>query len=237
MKQSENLTIWNQVCTTDPDATKRVNQRGGFTAIDAYSQIMKATEVFGPVGKGWGWKILSLSDHGNTLVMRVWFWYGTEETGFEVVGQKSIKSGQKEDEDCAKKALTDAITKALSYLGFNADVFLGKFDDSKYVEGLKEQKKTHIKQELRDLMSKIAGRAENGNAETPEDVESLMVMYSGTIDGAKTRADLRDWLHGTEDSLGLYRLADKRKAELAQKPNHPGLTDSTQSHSQEREPA
>lgn len=37
------------------------------------------------------------------------------------------------DEDAFKKALTDALTKALSHLGFSADVFLGQFDDPDYV--------------------------------------------------------------------------------------------------------
>ena len=45
----------------------------------------------------------------------------------------------KPDSDCFKKATTDGLTKALSYLGFNADIFLGKFEDSKYVEQLKEE--------------------------------------------------------------------------------------------------
>lgn len=36
------------------------------------------------------------------------------------------------DHDAPKKALTDAITKGLSYLGFCADVFLGEFDGNKY---------------------------------------------------------------------------------------------------------
>ena len=38
------------------------------------------------------------------------------------------------DADFAKKIETDALTKALSKLGFNADVFMGRFDDHKYVE-------------------------------------------------------------------------------------------------------
>ena len=41
-----NMALWNSVCETDPQFTKSVNQRGGFTAIGAQSQIMKATEVW-----------------------------------------------------------------------------------------------------------------------------------------------------------------------------------------------
>ena len=38
----------------------------------------------------------------------------------------------KTNDDAPKMALTDGLTKAISHLGFNADVFLGKFDDNKY---------------------------------------------------------------------------------------------------------
>jgi hypothetical protein len=40
----------------------------------------------------------------------------------------------KPDADFAKKVETDALTKGLSKLGFNADVFMGLYDDHKYVQ-------------------------------------------------------------------------------------------------------
>jgi hypothetical protein len=43
------------------------------------------------------------------------------------------------DTDAFKKASTDGLTKLLSHLGFNADVFLGMFDDNKYIAGLKKE--------------------------------------------------------------------------------------------------
>ena len=36
--------------------------------------------------------------------------------------------------DVHKKLKTDALTKGLSELGFNSDIFEGKFDDNKYVQ-------------------------------------------------------------------------------------------------------
>ena len=38
------------------------------------------------------------------------------------------------DDESFKKSTTDGITKCLSYLGIGADVHMGQFDDSKYVE-------------------------------------------------------------------------------------------------------
>ena len=49
------------------------------------------------------------------------------------------KSEKKKDTDCMKKATTDGLTKCLSFLGFNADIFLGKFDDCKYVQQVTEE--------------------------------------------------------------------------------------------------
>ena len=50
------MKLWQSVETTDPNFTKKVNQRGGFTAISAQYQLMTATETFGPFGTGWGVK-------------------------------------------------------------------------------------------------------------------------------------------------------------------------------------
>jgi len=44
------------------------------------------------------------------------------------------KNGLYIDKDWAKKIETDVTTKALSKLGFNADIFKGNWDDDKYVQ-------------------------------------------------------------------------------------------------------
>lgn len=134
----DNLDLWDKVGKTNPNNTKKVTQRGGFTAIDAYSQIKAATEQFGPVGKGWGWEVLNIQYPPNdTVTVHIKMWHGSRDNFFDVFGQKDLNTkgaNSKADEDCFKKALTDAVTKGLSYLGFNADVFMGMFDDNKYVE-------------------------------------------------------------------------------------------------------
>jgi hypothetical protein len=49
------------------------------------------------------------------------------------------KNGYFTDEEAPKKSLTDAIGKALSMLGFSADIYLGLFDDNKYVNDRKAE--------------------------------------------------------------------------------------------------
>ena len=82
--ENANLAIWNAVCRTDPKHTKRVNQRGGFTAIDAQYQIMEATRQFGPIGQGWGYiagepifaAILSAEFEANRVIQGGGPWQG-----------------------------------------------------------------------------------------------------------------------------------------------------------------
>ena len=159
MEPNNNLVIWNQVDKTDTAHTKPVSLGGRkMTSIDGTSVVLQATKVFGPVGIGWGYNIIEERfDQGmpiikdgevicNVLVhtIRLKLWYMLEETKGEVEHfghtpfvYSSYEKGAIQDMEVSKKSLTDAIKKCLSMLGFNADIFLGKFDDRDYVETLK----------------------------------------------------------------------------------------------------
>lgn len=140
---TDNMAIWQAVEKTDPDHTKRVSQRGGFTAINANYQIMQATKQFGPIGVGWGYIAGEPIFHDSLLFVPVTLWHGNRSNTFgPMLGCEEWKSSKGHiDSDASKKATTDAITKLLSQLGFSADVFLGKYDDQKYVETLREEKR------------------------------------------------------------------------------------------------
>ena len=143
-EKEKNMELWNSVEVTDPKYTKKVNQRGGFTAIGAQYQLMRATETFGPMGLGWGvedekierWENAGLAVYTANL----WWSYSNGAHKKTIPLHSAIKyhTNGRVDDDFFKKVATDALTKGLSKLGFNADVFMGKFDDNKYVNKLKE---------------------------------------------------------------------------------------------------
>lgn len=147
----DKMDLWNKVCKTDPRHTKQVNQRGGFTSIDAMYQVQRATEQFGPAGYGWGYECThSIADfgvHGVLAFCDVVLWWSNSDDehapAFKIGPVRGcnalITDKGRLDEDAPKKALTDALTKALSHLGFSADVFLGLYDDNKYVARLKSE--------------------------------------------------------------------------------------------------
>lgn len=141
---SDNMKLWSAVEKTDPKHTKKVTFGRGFTAIDPYYQIKCATEQFGPAGKGWGWEVVRVEEFREIAAIGVLIrlWHGNKENYIEQYGQGSMftdKQKFKPDYDVLKKATTDGITKCLSYLGFNADVFTGKFDDNKYVQQMNNE--------------------------------------------------------------------------------------------------
>lgn len=138
VEAAANLRIWDAVSKTDPRHTKKVSQRGGFTAISAHYQVMSATAAFGPVGEGWGYTNGEPIWHDNLVVIPVTLWHGDRANCFgPVYGSAEVRNAKGYlDADAPKKAATDGLTKALSHLGFNADVFLGRFDDNKYVAEL-----------------------------------------------------------------------------------------------------
>lgn len=164
MSSEKNLSIWNQVEKTDTRYTKEAKVGGQqITSLNGTAMIMKATEVFGPVGIGFGWSVTEerfdkgaemFSGEGDkrvslgfelnhTVKILFWFKHGGERGELEQYGctpylYKS-KFGTTTDGEAPKKSLTDAIKKSLSMLGFSADVFLGMFDDRDYVEQRRDE--------------------------------------------------------------------------------------------------
>jgi len=141
-----NMEIWNKVAKTDPKHTKAVSFGRKFTSIDAHYQIMRATETFGPVGLGWRYDVdYSTFETGGIVFsfadVMMWWMDGETKAYYGPVRGCSCLVDQKArvDTDAPKKALTDALTKALSHLGFSADVFLGLFDDNKYIQQITKE--------------------------------------------------------------------------------------------------
>lgn len=160
----KNMKIWELVDKTDTRYTKDAKVGGQqITSLNGTAMIMKATEVFGPAGIGFGWKVLeerfdpgvevfigegekrsSLGFTSNhTVRIAFWFMLDGQRGEIESYGCTNYiykaSYGMLTDGEAPKKSLTDAIKKALSSLGFSADVFLGLFDDKDYVNALADE--------------------------------------------------------------------------------------------------
>lgn len=183
-----NLELWNKVQETNPDDTKAVSFGRKFTAIDAYSQIKKATEQFGPYGI-WGLKDMKHRFiEGTTMVLGyadfvypATFDCNTDKFfNFPITSSiMYISEKGKVDDDFAKKLETDMITKALSRLGFNADVFMGLFDDNRYVQAMKEKHKQISPEPIRLAVIEGAYNAFKEVVDADVDVMDFMRVQDG----------------------------------------------------------
>lgn len=208
---NDNLRIWNELGVTDPSHTKGFSRGGGFkgTAVKPMWQNKRLTEMFGPCGIGWGFdkpEFQIVPGNGVELLVfcTVAAWYVPDPDkpddvarvygvgGDKVIAQFSAKVAN--DDEAFKKSFTDAIGNAFKFIGVAADVHMGLFDDSKYVQEAEAhyQKKAD---ELGPLMDKAVDALRD--AKTLDDV-------------TKVRQDHRlDWL--------ITQLtADDRAAEAQQ---------------------
>ena len=149
----KNKELWDSVKVTDPAVVKAITGKSyQGSSPKPYWLIERATEVFGPIGIGWGITVKSerferLSDTDVLHVAVVSIWYVQDgkrsETFDQMGGTKACYMTSKGtlmiDEDAGKKSVTDGMVKALSMLGFAGDIFSGQWDDSKYVDWAAEQ--------------------------------------------------------------------------------------------------
>jgi hypothetical protein len=140
-----NLELWAKVEKTNPEYTKKANVKGNkITAIAPQYQIKNATEQFGAYGAKWGlkdikWNFDLVESTGLAIFECVFFFPDGE---FEITNAVSLYmdgARMKPDNNFTKKCETDTLTKALSKLGFNADIFLGLFDDVEYLAAVTEE--------------------------------------------------------------------------------------------------
>jgi len=138
---NKDYEFYQSVSKTNTKFVKNQNVGGRkITTIDPQHQTETATEKWGLFGKSWGIKDISFStrQYGTTEVMTVngLFWYPDGEFPYSTSDKSfyvSAKGKDIIDTDIEKKLLTSLKSKCLSLLGFNSDIFLGKFDDANYV--------------------------------------------------------------------------------------------------------
>lgn len=235
---TDNLKLWSAVEKTDPAATKGAKVNGQqITSISGQHMIMKATEMFGPMGIGWGVKVLDdrldqggeiRNDKGDVIghevghVIKILLWYEVDGKRGEVESYGCTpftyksKWGITTDTEAPKKSLTDATKKALSMLGFSADIFLGMYDDRDYVA--ERQAEAALEQ------------AENKEVEVERQKQERLDWLKASVEALDTAATLHELkkLHAhfvrtatrRQETAFVTRLArafDEREQQLKEK--------------------
>ncbi|MDR5859438.1 hypothetical protein FZZ93_05625 [Halomonas eurihalina] len=206
-QNTDHLALWHQVEKTPTNVVKQANVNGQqITAIDTMHMIRLATQVFGPMGLGWGYQIEEerydqgapildpqtgeVKAHELTHTVRLMLWYRWQGEKGEVTQfghtravYRTNKGSWMTDGEAPKKSVSDAMKKCLSLLGFAADIFTGMFDDQDY-------------RAAREAETRIA-KAEDADAEIE-----------------RYRQEYQDWLHRECDTL-RNKIPHPRSIQLA----------------------
>lgn len=135
--ENKNLALWEKVQDTPTEIIQKIKAEDGteLNNVAPIHRLKKATEIFGTYGKNWGLKNIKHSEQKifNTLILgtvdAIFFYtHNDVKIEFEITNSISIVSVSDDKKMKVnytyRKALeTDTITKALSRLGFNADIY------------------------------------------------------------------------------------------------------------------
>ncbi len=162
-----NLELYDRVRSVPKEARKTIaaGRLKGMTDINPMWRIKKLTEEFGVCGFGWYPELVRTwtEDGANgektaNVEIRLYVKSGAEwSKGIPGIGGSSLvakeKNGPYTDDECYKKAYTDALSVACKALGIGADVYYEK-DSTKYEEadvGAKPPQSGETRKKLKEL--------------------------------------------------------------------------------------
>ena len=144
--------LWKAVCKTPTEFTesKDIPGKGPTQTVKPHYFFQKATEVFGPIGMGWGAEQIEskyinghpiLDGKGNAIgtqithVLRVKVWAYIDGKRAEVLVRVARYSSLNTAPlmGTLKKVVHRCCKEALTHWGFCADIWLGLFDNHSYV--------------------------------------------------------------------------------------------------------
>jgi hypothetical protein len=140
-----NLKLWDAVKAPPKTALKTIKggRLSGMTDISPMWRYQAATEQFGSCGIGWKFEIVTLwieegANGERTANAQINFYFKDKEWSEAIPGVggsalvKQEKAGLYTSDECYKMAITDALSTSMKMLGFGADIYMGKFDGTKY---------------------------------------------------------------------------------------------------------
>jgi hypothetical protein len=190
-EQNKNMAIWNQACKPAKGSIGQKKDQNGNSSINSYFVFERATEIFGPMGVGWGYcideeredlgKPIPFNDqliYEKTCTIKGHIWYMNDgkkvESDPHFGHTKWLYWTQKGywvfDDEAPKKTITDMVKKCLSMIGLYADVFKGMLEDQTY------KMEQHIEESLDNAENKAEKEEEYINQiRTEIDVRKTMI--------------------------------------------------------------
>lgn len=186
---SENLKIWNSVKQVPTNLLKPIQFGAlkGKSDINPQWRMQAMTEAFGVVGHGWTYRIV-----------RTWSEYAPDQSvmcfaevavktkldgqwgeEFSGIGGSALvsknKNGLQPNDEGYKMATTDALSVAFKSVGVAADIYLGNYDGSKYLN-IQPQQPQQPQQKTKEYIPEEAFNIALKGGYTPEQVEVKYIL-------------------------------------------------------------
>lgn len=138
---TDKMQKWNDLRTVPAEHLKTIKggRLNGKSDINPQWRLQRMTEVFGPCGEGWRYSIDKLwtepGDNGEVCAFALVTVHAGGEAIPGIGGSMLIareQGGLHTSDEAYKMAVTDALSVAFKALGVAADIYLGKWDGSKY---------------------------------------------------------------------------------------------------------
>ena len=141
------MHVWNQLAKLPPSAMRTIKggRLNGKSDISPQARYKAMTELFGPCGVGWKYEIAEPAyrdgpDDQVSISVRVTLWVKIDGQWSEPIpaygGNKLVEKETKGpyfNDEAEKMAVTDALGTAMKMIGVGAEVYLGNFDGTKYI--------------------------------------------------------------------------------------------------------
>ena len=177
------------------------------------------TEVFGPCGQGWSYTIDKLwTEPGPEGVVMAFALVSLnylpdnakESVAIPGIGGSAMvakeKDGLRANDEAYKMAVTDALSVAMKALGVGADIYLGRWDGTKYTEAATE---AH-----RPSDGAMEGLSVDMQTAVRETAKDAIGMWNSTKDASKAQNWLEAANFETEAKIAVWALlpSDLRSA-------------------------
>jgi len=232
--ENENLKLWDEVRTPDPSYVKDAVISGRkISCVDAQYKKWMITREFGVYGDKWGVEPDSetferIHYPNDTCLLQYTataYYRNDSKNRYQFPIASSIKEAYvtkngngylKIDDDAVKKVRTDALTKGFTDLGFCADIFLGKWDDNRYVQDVRleldyKEQTEHLMTSIEVIIKGLEGEDLQSASEAwfELDDEEKSLLWKAPSKGGYFSTKQRETLKSKEFRESFYGVKDE----------------------------
>jgi hypothetical protein len=223
----EKVSNWSLLERPPKTALKTIKggRLSGMTDINPQWRYKAMHDVFGPCGEGWKYEVERIWTEPGTegkvfLFAQVKIWVKTGVSWSDPIpgvgGSMLIDlQGGKlhHNDEGPKMAITDALSVAMKMLGVGSDIYMGRYDGSKYKDE-ENQSESFAKKASEKSVTPTAGALENFSEDEQkfikEFAEGIQVHFDSGIDHKELVNMLEERHLATEEKVAVWSLLDSK---------------------------